>query len=175
MKHLKYFILISFFVTGYGAFGQIESNQQLDLQTQEELEQEELEAIRAQIFADSNSRYKGPRCEGDNACESDCHVIYTKHHKQDCEQLSIAQVEKLVDIYELLEVPEFEELKNIDTRDFEVYLNVSTDSLEDLVFHYGRNEALHFIFWLSHDPEVARVLRDADRDFEIFQALMENL
>ena len=175
MKHLKYFILISIFfgLVGHsaGSAEESESNQQLDLQTQEE----EFDAIRDQILSDSNQRHKGPICKGDDYCENICHNIYNRRDWGDCEDLSVSQVEKLVDIYELLEAPEFEELKNIDTRDFEVYLNVSTDSLEDLVFHYGRNEALHFIFWLSHDPEVARILRDADRDFEIFQALMGKL
>ena len=134
---------------------------------------------RDRVLRDSRSRYKGKACEDEargHDCKDQCRDIYTRRgDKEDCEELSVSQVEVLHELHELLEDPDDDALAEIDDEDFDVYLNISIDPLDKLIGRYSKKEAREFLIWLIESESSANVFEKEDEDFKAFENLLENI
>ena len=136
---------------------------------------------RDRVFRRSYDRYGGRTCEDEleddrnHDCRDMCRDIYSRDRdgREECEELSVAQIERLEEIHEELENPSERSLAGIDAEDFEVYLETSIAGLDDLVGDYRSSEAEDFLLWIIEDDEIAELFTDHDRDFEIFETLLD--
>ncbi len=126
-----------------------------------------------------NKRDRGPTCEGDDDCEEICDDIYRSRRDQnDCEEFSVAQVERFEEIYEILEDPDEDDLQDIDVSedgDFDAFINISIEPLHKLVGKYSSREAKDFLAWIANNEDVAERLEDEDDDYEVLDALLDEL
>ncbi|MCY4321281.1 MAG: hypothetical protein OXC37_02605 [Bdellovibrionaceae bacterium] len=138
---------------------------------------------RDRVMRTSRERRSGNTCEEelerdrDAQCREDCKEIYNRRgDRDDCEELTVAQIEVLLDLYELLEDPDEDDLNDIDPEDFDVYLNVSIESLDDLVDdEWNRREAREFLFWLINNEDSARVFEKEDDDYKTLTAILDEI
>ncbi|MGI9548388.1 MAG: hypothetical protein ACR2M7_00180, partial [Bdellovibrionales bacterium] len=101
---------------------------------------------------DRGKRDKSPECEGDDDCEDICSDIYrSRADKNDCEELSVAQVERLEEASEAFEDPDLDDLEELDLVDVEVYLNISIEPLHKLMEKYRSREGKHFLNWIAQN------------------------
>ena len=120
-----------------------------------------------------------PICEGDDDCEDLCSDIYrSRRERGDCEEFSIAQVERLDEIHDILEDPRLDDLEEIDVSengDFDVYVNISPEPLEKLIRRYSQREVDDILIWIANYDDVARLFAKEDRDYDILKDLLGEL
>ena len=135
---------------------------------------------RPEVLESSKRRYSGTACEKedrDHDCKDQCRDIYTNRgDRDDCEDLSVMQIEMLDQLHELLEKPDADDLADeVDPDDFKVYLNVSIAALDKLVGRYSSRKAEEFLIWMIDDERIADIFEDEDDDHETLKALLKNL
>ena len=135
---------------------------------------------RRDVLADSRKRFSGKACEEedrDHDCKDQCRDIYTNRgDRDDCEDLSVMQIERLERLHELLEKPDADDLEDdVDSEDFDVYLNVSIAALDKLVGKYSSRKAEEFLIWMIDNERIAEIFEDEDDDHETLEALLKNL
>ena len=128
----------------------------------------------------SRIRRSGRLCkdEGKNhECYDWCKEIYrTLGDKKDCvEELTVSQIEKIFELYELLEDPNASDLIKVEPEDFDVYLNISIRSLEDLIDRWNERESKEFLYWLLNNKNLAKIFEKEDKDHDTFTALLQNI
>ena len=111
---------------------------------------------------ESKERYPGSLCEEeDNShiCRKQCHKIFTEIEEiERCKQFPIAQIAKLFELNETLKDPNYEKLKAIDIKDFEVYHYLSPPTLESRFSIYNADQAKSFILWVARNKEIPKLL-----------------
>ena len=134
----------------------------------------ERDTDRDEVINRAITRDRGPRCEGDDDCEDLCDDIYnTRNDRDDCEELSVSQVERLSELHEFIEDPDFDDLQDIDFRDFDVYLNISIEPLEKEIRGYNSREAKDFLSWLVLDEKITKIFEKEDNEYAVFQKILE--
>ena len=133
---------------------------------------------RNEVFDRSRTeRYPGKACEDESRghdCQDQCRDIYTRRgDKEDCEELSVDQIERLHELHDILEKPDDDDLANVDFEDFDVYLNISIAPLDKLIGRYTRSEAKEFMLWLIEDEDASQVFEKEDDEYSAFEALLE--
>ena len=124
----------------------------------------------------STTRRGGGECEGDRDCEEICDDIYDRRaDREDCEELSVAAVESLEIVYELLEDPDEDDLVDIDPTDFEALIDISIEPVDDLFGRYSSREAREVAVWIAENPDIAAILQDEDDDFQLFEAIFREI
>ena len=119
---------------------------------------------------------RGAECSTSNKCENICEDIYSRRSdRQDCEELSVEQVEKLEALDEYLEKPDFDDLQEIDFKDLDVYINVSIDPLDDHVGDWNKRETEAVLEWLATDFEVARIFEKEDDNYAILKTMLKEV
>ena len=125
---------------------------------------------------DKSKRDRSPTCEGDDDCEDLCSDIYSsRSDKNDCEELSVDQVESLEVVSEAFEDPDIDDLEELDLSDVEVYLNISIEPLHKLIGKYNSRKARHFLTWIAQNSDAAEVLEDEDDDYEVLSRLFDEI
>ena len=132
------------------------------------------------VLASSSKRRSGNVCEEehrDHECKNLCKEIYGRvGDRKDCEELTVSQIETLFGLYELLENPDEDDLDEIDPEDFDVYLNVSIASLDDLIDdEWNNRETREFLYWLINNEDVASVFEKEDDDYDTLTAILKNI
>lgn len=132
---------------------------------------------RNDVLSSSRSRNRGDTCEDrdrDHDCKKYCRSMYRRSRdRDDCEELTVRQIEKLFDVYEILKEADEDDLGDINQEDFEVYLNVSIAGFDYLVGRYNRGEAKDVLRWIVEDEKVTSILRKEDDDYETLEELFE--
>ena len=134
---------------------------------------------REYVLRDSRKRRSGNVCEDedrDHECKDMCKEIYGRRgDREDCEELTVSQIEVIFELWEILEEPDEDDLGEIDSEDFDVYLNISISSLDDLVKDWNSREAKEFLYWLINDPDSARVFEKEDDDYDTFSRILKEI
>ena len=115
------------------------------------------------------------KCE-DKAKSHDCYeycddMFRANRDEDDCEELTVAQISAMWDLYELLEDPDAEE--DIDPESFDLYVNISIRSLDDLIGKYNSRDAKEFLIWLIENEEIAKIFKKEDDEHKSFEALLK--
>ena len=134
---------------------------------------------RDSVLNSSRKRHRGPKCEDedrDHDCRDQCKDIYSGRDRKDCEELAVTQIENLHDLHEkLLEDPDDRSLAEVDTNDWDVYLNISIKPLDKLISKYSTRETKEFLLWLIREEDIAQKFIKEDDDYRSFKELLENL
>ena len=135
---------------------------------------------RKDVLERSRTRRSGNICEEEDRnheCKDLCKEIYGRvGDKKDCEELTVAQIDALFTLYELLESPDEDDLVDVEAEDFDVYLNVSIASLEDLIDdEWNSRESKEFLYWLINNEDAATVFEKEDDDYDTLTALLKNI
>lgn len=134
---------------------------------------------RRRVIDRSRDRYQGQDCEDETRghdCQEQCRDIYSRRgDREDCEELSVTQVEKLHELHELLEDPDSDELADIDSEDFDVYLNISIAPMDKLIGRYSKKKAKEFMRWLIKDEDAAKTFEKEDDDYKTLEALLKGI
>ena len=110
----------------------------------------------------------------DHDCKEQCGDIYTRRgDREDCEELSVAFIERLEKLHEQLK--DADDLEDIDPDEFDIYVNLSIAALDKLVGRYSSREAKDFLVWMISEDAIAKVFEDEDDDHETFEALLKRL
>ncbi len=135
--------------------------------------------INRKYVLDKAKAQAGKVCKGDEDCEDICDDIYSsRRERNDCEELSITQVNRFEGIYETLEDSDEDDLQDIDVSkdgDFDVFINVSIEPLHKLVGKYSSREAKDFLAWIANNKDVAELLENEDDDYEVLERLLGRL
>ncbi|MDE0091923.1 MAG: hypothetical protein OXN83_01395, partial [Oligoflexia bacterium] len=132
------------------------------------------------VLDDSRKRRSGSICEDedrDHECRDLCKEIYGRvGDRKDCEELTVTQIEKLFELFELLEKPDEDDLDGVDPEDFDVYLNVSIASLDDLIDdEWNSRESREFLYWLVNNEDTAAVFEKEDDDYKALTGVLKNI
>ena len=143
-------------------------------------ERKNTDTDRETVLTESKERKAGAICEDEDNkhnCKELCKEMYRRiGDRDDCEELTVTQIEVLHDIFELLEDPDIDDLDAIEALDFDVYLNVSISSLDNLVDDWSKSETQEFLSWLIKNEDVAKVfIKEDNDDYNTFSAMLKNL
>ena len=134
---------------------------------------------RREVLDRSYTRRSGNICEKedrDHECKDQCKEIYRRiRDRDDCEELTVSQVEGLYRIFTALESPVKSQLRQIDPEDFDVFLNISIAALEDLIDDWSSREAKEFLYWLINNEDAATVFEKEDDDYDTLTALLRKV
>lgn len=134
---------------------------------------------RTRVIRDSRQRRSGNVCEDEDRghdCEDICRDIYSRRaDREDCEELTVSQIEVLEELHELLENPDDDDLASVDSSDLEVYLKISIDPFDKLIGKYSSREAKEVMIWLIENDDITEIVRDEDDDFQALEELFENI
>lgn len=135
---------------------------------------------RETVMANTAERLSGETCleqQASHDCKSNCVEIYNRREVQkDCEKLTVAQIQALFELYELLEKPREEVLREqADPEIFDLFLNVSIEGWDHLIkTKYKSRDAEEILLWLMKSEESARVFVKEDRrDYRTFSNLLK--
>ena len=136
----------------------------------------DLEAKLRRDSGTSGRRVRKGECEDDRSCERMCDDIYSSSRdRRDCQDMSIAIVERLKDVFDALEDGDFDELEGIDPDDLDLLVSVSVDPLEDVIRDYGRREARDMATWLAENPDIVNVFEKEEDDYGLFEDLFKEI
>ena len=123
----------------------------------------------------SNSRGAG-ECDRHRRCEEICDNIFKSlSHKEDCEELSIADVEAMEEVFKILEDPDTDDLESLDLRDLEMLLNISPNPMEIAIGRMSQTEKQKFLVWLALNLEATDLIEAAEVDYEIMKELFGSI
>ena len=169
MFYLKAVLLSLLLLSSCFRAGERTENEYEIKKTQDEDRDEVIERTSRTITGDKE------KCE-DKAKSHDCYeycddMFRTNRDEDDCEELTVAQVSAMWDLYELLEDPDAEE--DIDPESFDLYVNISIRSLDDLIGKYNSRDAKEFLIWLIENEEIAKIFKKEDDEHKSFEALLK--
>lgn len=125
--------------------------------------------------ADPEDSFPGIRtgeCGNDQDCRDICDDVFRSSTDRDhCEDLSIVAVNRIKDVFDVLERPDTNNLESLDLRDLDRLLDISSDPLETAINQMSSTEVSIFLVWLAEDPEAAQLIEDAEDDFNILEEL----
>ena len=137
---------------------------------------------RDDVMSRSRTRLRGNTCEKElekdknHDCEEQCKDIYSRRaDREDCEELTVRQVEVLVKLHEALEDPDDDVLADLDLEDFDVYLNVSIEPFDKLIRRYSSREAKEVLLWIAENEDVTEIIEDEDDDYKNLASLLDKL
>ena len=175
------FLFVSVFLAGcFGSSQPQPRPDRIDNRTDEYYEERiSNDQDRDDVIRSSRERYSKNYCEDEDKnhdCFDQCRDIYTRRaDKNDCEELSIDQIERLVEIHEFLEDSDEDDLPSIDPEDFDVYLNISIQPLDQLVRKYNKSEAKDFVVWLIKDEDIFDIFQKEDDEYDTFESVLESV
>ena len=182
MKHFQLFVSVLFFtvITACAPPLEIESTALQSRGSEEYDEKKNRDDDRKDVLKSSRERRAGSICEDEDRkheCKESCRKMYKRRgDSKDCEELTVTQIEILLELYELLEKPDEDDLLDIEPDDFDVYLNVSIASLEKLIDkEWKAREAKEFLSWLVNNEEPARILEKEDDDRKVLTELFKKV
>ena len=135
---------------------------------------------RAEVIRRTSATYAGKKCSEEDRrhqCYEDCEDIYnSRKDKNECEELTVRQIEKIKEVYEALEGAKERDLNEIQEDVFELYLSFSIQSLDDLIDKFKKRDlnsrAENILIWLAENEEMARIFEDVDRDYKSLSNLL---
>ena len=116
-------------------------------------------------------------CEDSYECEGICEDTYGELDSNDedegrikrCLDLSYKVVVSFEEIVKVLENPAYSQLQNIEANDFEEFLNVSLRPWEEFTRDFSSNESEKVLTWIAKDPQIAKAIIDAYKNYEDVQ------
>ena len=119
-----------------------------------------------------DSRERTGECAENRQCQKICNDIFkSRKDREECEEFSIADVESMEDVFNILDDPDEDDLADMDLSDLDFMLGINISPLEDAVDDMSPSEKKDFQAWLAGDSEAMDIIADAEDEFEIFKEL----
>ena len=97
---------------------------------------------RAEVIKRTSEVYSGQRCSSEqrrHECYGSCDKIYSSRRDQkECEELTVRQIKKLQELYDVLEDADENDLADIKPDIFELYLSFSIRAFDELIDDFQR-------------------------------------
>ena len=134
----------------------------------------------AEVIRRTSNIYAGENCseqERNHECYEDCDKIYkSKTDQKKCEGLTVRQIEKIKEVYDVLERAKEDDLNDINVDVFELYLKPSIQSIDDLIYGFKKknfiSKAENIFIWLTENEDMAMLFEEKDRDYKTFNNLL---
>ncbi len=128
----------------------------------------------------SSSRISsGDDCEDkakDHKCKKQCKTMYKRTDDwEECEELSPDDIEKILDVHDILEEADDRNLNGINSDDLEVYLDISPKGFSDLIREYRTSEAEDVLVWITENKNAAETLNEGSDNYSILEELLSKL
>ena len=122
---------------------------------------------------DTTDRRVG-ECSENRGCRDTCDDIFrSRRDREECEELSIADVERMEDVFKVLENPDGDDLEDLDLEVLEELLDINSDPLKTAISRMNQSEKKDFLLWFAEDSEAAQLIIDVEEEFDIREALFE--
>ena len=132
---------------------------------------------RDETLSRANRRRGGDTCEDkddDHECKELCREMYRRQDdREECEELTVNNINRIIEVSDVLRNPSSNSLGRMDLEDFDLYLNVSIAGFDRLISDYSRGDANEILVWLTESESATEVFMDEDDDFETFEELLE--
>lgn len=167
-------ILIVIFILGACQSSQMKlASQNDDYHDQEKL----VDSDRTEVIKKTENMFEGEYCfklnESDE-CWEQCKEIYQRlRDAEDCQGLNTGQILAIYESFKMFEYPKLGD--EINKPAFDLYLNVSTSSLEKVIKDYNKNTAERVFFWIIEDSELAEIFIKEDKDYRLISALLSEI
>ncbi len=113
-------------------------------------------------------------CDDSRSCKNICRKIFRESSaRNDCEDLSVRNVEALDAVHKVLERPKLKDLKEMSYADFDKMMEIDIQPLEDEISGYSSREAKAFLAYLGENYSTAALMQGEDNDFEMLYELLE--
>ena len=124
----------------------------------------------------SSNRYSGRDCGENEDCEDICRRIYRRSTvKNKCLDLPEDQVEQLEYVYDTLKTPRLEDLTEIDSEDFDVFVRTDIQTLNTLIGQFNTTEGKEVLAWIADNSDIAEVFMNVDGDYNLLERLLNAL
>ena len=131
---------------------------------------------RNEILENSKRTHVSSICSESEDCQKICRNLFNRSDdREDCEDLTEAQVDRLDDVHDALESPGLNDLQYIDLYDLNVFLNVSPEPIERLFRRIGSSRARSILYWIASDKDVAEIFESEDGEFVILETLLDEI
>lgn len=114
----------------------------------------------------SSRRSYDEQCEDDDDCEDICKDVYqNRDAREDCEELTVSEVEGIEEAYKALKSPDIDDLEDLRTEDLEQYIEVDEGkALHTLAKEWNQREAKDILEWIAIDYNVTDIFKEADKN-----------
>ena len=120
-----------------------------------------------------DNRRRTGECTYYESCQEKCDEIFRlREDREKCEEFSVEDVDKLKFVFEVLEDFDRESAGDLDLKDVEFLLNISSEPLEKAVERMSGEEREDFLAWLAWDSKAAGLVVEAEREFKILKELL---
>ena len=108
-------------------------------------------------------------------CEEMCEYLYEEEsHREQCRNLPVKQIEKIVVIHKKLEHPSNRELESIDPDDFKAYIDISISPFYSSINgDKSKREIKAVLSWMIHNPRIIKLIEEVDP--ELFVIIIRRL
>ena len=110
-------------------------------------------------------------------CNKMCEDIYKEqNHREQCRNLPVGQIEKMLDIHDVLEDPDDRDLKFIYLKysdDFKAYLDISFLPFYSFIPNYTKRETEEVLVWMLDYPAIIKLIGDVDTELSIIKRLFQ--
>ena len=137
----------------------------------------QIQKNRAEVIRRTRQTYAGERCseqEKRHECYEDCDDIYNhRRDRQECEELTVTQIEKIKFVYTALEDGRESDLNKVEPEAFELYLSFSIRSIDDLVDGLkDTSDAENILVWLARNEQMSEIFEKSDDDYKTLNKLL---
>ena len=125
---------------------------------------------------DRSSSSRSGECDDKKSkCEEICKDIFSnRHHREDCEELSLSDVEEMEEVVKVLQNPSKSDLEDLNLDALKDLLDISSDPLLKAIKKWkSPSKRERFLAWFARDSSAGEIIIDAEDDFDIRDALFE--
>ena len=134
---------------------------------------------RIEVIRRSSSTFSGNTCSEETRghdCYRSCEKMYSYgSEKRECYGLTVQQIEKIKEVYDILDKSRERDLEKISLEAFELYLNFSIRSMNKLAEGLNKSQAKNLIVWLISYEDIAQIFKDLDEDYKILNNILQNI
>ena len=111
-------------------------------------------------------------------CNKMCEDIYTEqNHREQCRNLPVRQIEKMLDIHDVLEDPRDRRLEKVyleyPDNYFKTYFDISILPFYSFIDEYSKREAEDVLVWILKYPDIIKLIGDTDAELSIIKRLFQ--
>ena len=124
-------------------------------------------------YSDQDSQ----ECNTSTKCKKKCDDIFrSRKYRLECEELSVATVEQMEDLFEDLKDADTDDLEVLDQDILKSFLDISLDPLKRIIGDLSDTKKKKFLIWFAEDSDSAELIIDAEEEeFEILTTLFERI
>lgn len=116
-------------------------------------------------------------CNKSTKCKKMCDDIFrSRRNRLECEDLSVATVEQMEDLFKDLKNVDTDDLESLDQDTLKSFLDISLDPLRRIIADLSQIKKKKFLIWFAKDSDSAKLIIAAEEEeFEILTTLFDRI